>query len=177
MEINLKGTHTYNNLMKAFEGEAKAHLKYLFYKSKIANFSKEYEEILDEIIHNEKEHGKIWFKFLNDGAIPSDIINLHDAILGETEEHKVMYPEFARIAREEGFLDIAYAFEQVAEIEGKHADKFSEILKNIQDENVFEEDEPVYWKCKNCGYIFLGKKAPLECPVCSHPQKYFTRDD
>ena len=176
MEINLKGTYTYDNLMKAFEGEAKAHLKYLFYKSKIANFSKEYEEILEEIAHNEKEHGKIWFKFLNDGKVPNYIINLHDAILGETEEHKVMYPEFARIAREEGFDDIARAFEEIGAIEGKHADKFSEILKNIQEENVFEGDELVHWKCKNCGYVFLGKNAPLECPVCAHPQKYFTRD-
>lgn len=176
MEINLKGTHTYDNLMKAFEGEAKAHLKYLFYKSKIANFSKEYEEILEEISHNEKEHGKIWFKFLHNGKIPEDIINLYDAILNETEEHKVMYPEFARIAREEGFNNIAYAFEEVAAIEGKHAEKFSEILNNIQEEKVFKEDKLVYWKCKNCGYVFLGKNPPLECPVCSHPQKYFTRD-
>ena len=113
---------------------------------------------------------------MNEGKIPNDIINLHDAILGETEEHKVMYPEFARIAREEGFDDIAHAFEEIGIIEGKHADKFSEILKNIQEENVFEGDELVYWKCKNCGYVFLGKNAPLECPVCAHPQKYFTRD-
>lgn len=176
MKLNLKGTHTYNNLIKAFEGEAKAHLKYLFYKSKIANLSKEYEEILNEIAHNEKEHGKIWFKFLHNGNIPDDIINLYDAILGETEEYKTMYPEFARVAREEGFNNIANAFEKVAEIEGKHAEKFSEMLNNIKNENLFEGNELNYWKCKNCGYIFLGKKAPLECPVCSHPQKYFTRD-
>lgn len=177
MKINLKGTYTYDNLIKAFEGEAKAHLKYQFYKSQIGNLSKEYEEILNEIIHNEKEHGKIWFKFLHNESMPNDIINLHDAIIGEKEECKSMYPEFARIAREEGFEEIANAFEEIALIECNHAEKFSEILKNIQDENIFKGDELSHWKCKNCGYIFLGKEAPVECPVCSHPQKYFIRDD
>lgn len=163
--------------MKAFEGEAKAHLKYQFYKSQISNLSKEFEEELDEIIHNEKEHGKIWFKYLHDGVIPDNKINIKDAMMGENEEFSIMYPEFARIAREEGFEDIAESFENVATIEGNHRDKFSEIFNNIEKNNMFEDENSKYWKCKNCGYIFYGNIAPKECPVCHHPQKYFVRDD
>lgn len=177
MERTLKGTYTYNNLMKAFEGEAKAHLKYQFYKSKIAQYSKEFEEEFEEIIHNEKEHGKIWFKYLHEGEIPNDIENLKDAMMGENYEYLEMYPEFARIAREEGFEDIAEAFENVGIIEGNHRDKFSEILNNIEKEKVFDREESHYWKCKNCGHIVYDKNAPLICPVCDHPQKYFVCDD
>ena len=173
----LKGTYTYDNLMKAFEGEAKAHLKYQFYKSKIAKFSKEFEKEFEEIIHNEKEHGKIWFKYLYGGEIPNDIENLKDAMMGENHEYLEMYPEFARIAREEGFEDIAESFENVGIIEGNHRDKFYEILNNIEQEKVFKDDDVHYWKCQNCGYIIYSKQAPLTCPVCDHPQKYFIRDD
>ena len=173
----LKGTHTYDNLMKAFEGEAKAHLKYQIYKSKMANLSKEFEEELEEIIHNEKEHGKIWFKYLHQGSVPSDIENMKDAMMGESYEYSEMYPEFARIAREEGFEDIAEAFENVGVIEGTHRDKFYEMLNNIKQEKLFKDNDFHYWKCKNCGHIIYDKEAPLICPVCAHSQKYFVRDD
>ncbi|MBO5180160.1 MAG: rubrerythrin family protein [Clostridia bacterium] len=174
--MNLKGTATEKNLKKALEGEALAHLKYQFYRSKIGNLSKDYENRLDEIVHNEKEHGKIWFKLLHGGEVPENTENLLDAIKGETEEHEKMYPEFGRIAREEGFEEIAELFEQVAEIEGKHSKEFAEMLKNIENENIFEDKEGIEFKCLNCGHIHYGTEAPEECPVCKHPQKYFVRD-
>ena len=172
----LKGSNTEKNLEKALQGEALAHLKYQFYRSKISNYSKEFESRLDEIVHNEKEHGKIWFKLLHDGSVPDDKENLLDAIAGETEEHENMYPEFARVARSEGFNEIAELFEMVAEIEGNHAKDFSKMLKCIENETLFEDEKPVYWKCGNCGFYYLGQEPPEKCPVCAHPTKYFARD-
>lgn len=174
--MNLKGTETEKNLQKALQGEALAHLKYQFYKSQLSKTSKVVENILDEIIHNEKEHGKIWFKLLHNGEFPSDEENLLDAIKGETYEAKEMYPDFAKVAYEEGFDKIGKLFEWVADIEGQHSDEFSIILKYLEDEELFEDDGPVFWRCLNCGHIHLGTKAPEECPVCNHPQKYFVRD-
>lgn len=171
-----KSSLTEKNLEKALQGEALAHLKYQFYRSLLGQTSVELGNILDEIIHNEKEHGKIWFKLLNGGEIPDNITNLLDAIKKENEEHIEMYPEFARIAREEGFEDIAELFEGVSEIEGNHKNKFTEILKNIKEDNLFEDEKEQKWKCLNCGHIHYGTKAPLECPICKHPLKYFIRD-
>ena len=172
----LKGSYTEKNLEKALKGEALAHLKYQFYKSQLSNTSKELENVLDEIIHNEKEHGKIWFKILHDGAMPEDLINLQDAISGENYEATNMYPEFGRVAREEGFHEIAELFEKVALIEKKHEEKFSEIFNNIDEESLFQDKNNQEWKCLNCGYVCSGEKAPEECPVCKHPKKYFVRD-
>lgn len=174
--MNLKGSHTERNLKKALQGEALAHLKYQFYRSQLSNTSKEIEKELDEIIHNEKEHGKIWFKLLHDKSLPSDIDNLDDAISGEKHEAYKMYPEFSRVAREEGFEEIAILFEEVAKIEKQHSIKFTEIFKNIEENNMFMDDKKQAWKCLNCGHISYGDKAPEECPVCNHPQKYFIRD-
>ena len=173
--MNLKGSKTEKNLFEALQGEALAHLKYQFYRSKISNYSKEYEAILDEIVHNEKEHGKIWFKQLHDGEIPSDVENLLDAYIGEKHEHIEMYPHFSRVAKEEGFDEIARLFNEVAKIEGKHMEKFDELLNNIKDENTFVSDNEVEWKCLNCGYIYDGNEAMDECPVCKHPRKYFVK--
>ena len=177
MDYNIKGTRTEENLRLALQGEALAHLKYQFYKSKISNFSKEFENILNEIIHNEKEHGKIWFKLLNDGDIPSDSVNLEDAITGELYEFSEMYPEFARIAREEGFNDVAELFEDVAVIEGHHAEVFKDLKAHVDDiEPTFYTDNlNTEWKCLNCGYVFSGGFVPEECPVCSHSMKYFVK--
>lgn len=174
---NIKGTRTEENLKEAVKGEALAHLKYQFYKSQISNLSKEYEQILDEIVHNEKEHGKIWFKVLQDGAISSNIDNLTDAIAGEMYECTGMYVHFGEIAREEGFDDIADLFEQVAKIECNHANKFTELKNNIKDGRLFENlnDKETNWKCLNCGHIVTSDIAPEICPVCNHPQKYFKR--
>mgnify|MGYP003296610721 CR=1 FL=1 len=174
--MNFKESKTYKNLETALQGEALAHLKYQFYKSKLANTSRGWEKYLDEIVHNEKEHGKIWFKLLHDGEVPDDITNLKDAIKGELTEHKEMYPNFAQVAFDEGFDNIGKLFNLVAEIEGQHADELCEILIKIQNEQLFEDDEEWGWICLNCGHIHYGTKAPEICPVCNHPQKYFVRD-
>lgn len=174
--MNLEGTETKKNLELALKGEALAHLKYQFYRSMIGNLSKEYESILDEIVHNEKEHGKIWFKLLHDGVVPVDDVNLADAIAGECYEFAEMYPEFGRIAREEGFEDIAELFEEVAVIEGRHADVFRSLKDSVEEDSIFVDDNlNTEWKCLNCGFVVEGGFAPEVCPICSHPQKYFVR--
>lgn len=168
--MDLKDTETEKNLYRALTGEALAHLKYQFYKSQLSKEYTEYETLLDEIIHNEKEHGKIWFKLLHDGSVPDNETNLVDAISGETFEHVDMYPTFAKIADEEGFKEIAELFRSVAEIEGRHSDEFEEILKGITN----TDEGSGEWKCLNCGHIMTGEK-PSVCPVCNHPQKYFKK--
>lgn len=178
--MDLKGSKTEENLMKALQGEALAHLKYQFYKSKLVDVNKGYEHILDEIIHNEKEHGKIWFKTLHDGAVPDNITNLIDAIEGETYEANVMYKEFGDTAIEEGFKDIGELFHSVADIEAEHSHTF-EVMKyevSKSDDLLYKSvnDEDTIWKCLNCGHIVKGKSAPLECPVCKHPMKYFVKE-
>lgn len=175
--MELKNSETEKVLKEALSGEALAHLKYQFYRSRISNYSKEYEQILDEIVHNEKEHGKIWFKLLHNGEVPNDIENLLDAYEGEKYEHLEMYPKFEKIAREEGFEDIANLFHEVAIIEGHHMEKFKELRLNIEKDDVFDSEGIIYWKCLNCGYTYDGMAALEECPVCKHPKKYFTKLD
>lgn len=174
--MNLKGTITEKNLQTALQGEALAHLKYQLYKNQLSKTSKDLENKLEEISHNEKEHAKIWFKLLHDGGYPDDLTNIQDAIAGETYESKEMYPEFARIAREEGLYDIADLFEEVACIEKKHKEEFTKIFNNIENKELFEDKNEQTWKCLNCGHIHNGRVPPKECPVCKHPLKYFVRD-
>lgn len=170
----LKNTKTEKNLMEALKGEALAHLKYQFYRSVISNFSKEYEQILDEIIHNEKEHGKIWFKQLHDGEMPSNVENLLDAYMGEKYEHLEMYPQFSRVAKEEGFDEIAKLFEEIAKIEGYHMELFEKLRNNIKEDKTFKGDEDC-WKCLNCGYQYKGDIGIDVCPICNHPRKHFIK--
>lgn len=172
--MDLKGSKTEKNLMKALQGEALAHLKYQFYQSKLSEYNKEYGNLLDEIIHNEKEHGKIWFKKLHQDQVPDNITNLLDAIDGETFEHMSMYPEFTQTAEEEGFIEISNLFKEIGIIEGNHSKQFQTLKKEIETD-YYKDD--VYWKCSNCGHIHksIDGKAPVECPVCKHPQKYFTK--
>ena len=172
--MNFEESKTKKNLETALQGEALAHLKYQFYKSKLVDYSKGYENVLDEIIHNEKEHGKLWFKLLHGGEVPSDEENLVDAIKGETYESTEMYLNFGEVAEEEGFDDIAKLFYEVAMIEGTHAHKFKDIKKGYGGE--YSSILPKKWKCLNCGYELIGENAPLECPVCKHPQKYFIKE-
>jgi len=172
--MNFENSKTKENLQKALQGEALAHLKYQFYKGKLANTSKQIEKDIEEIIHNEKEHGKIWFKLLHNNQVPDDITNLNDAIDGENYEAFSMYLDFAEEADKEGFSDIAKKFREVAAIEAEHAEQFKRVLKKIEKETLFKETEPVEWKCLNCGYIHVGEQPPEECPVCEHPKKYFT---
>lgn len=170
-------SETKKNLEKALQGEALAHLKYQFYRSKLIELNKKYEPLLDEIIHNEKEHGKIWFKKLHEDTIPNNNVNLLDAIQGETYEYEVMYKEFGDVAMEEGYLEIANLFYEVAEIERNHSEEFQNILTEIKEEEKLwkSSSEETLWKCLNCGHIHKGTDAPSTCPVCNHPQKYFTQ--
>ncbi|MBE6755873.1 MAG: rubrerythrin family protein [Clostridia bacterium] len=170
----LKGSRTEANLMAAFAGESQARNKYTYYASKAKKDG--YEQIAAlflETAENEKEHAKIWFKLLHGGAVPSTEENLADAAAGENYEWTDMYAGFAKEAREEGFDDIAALFEMVAKIEKEHEERYLKLLANIKDGVVFSKDGDTIWKCRNCGHIVVGKKAPELCPVCAHPKAYF----
>jgi len=172
--MELKGSKTEANLKAAFAGESQARNKYTYFASKAKKDG--YEQIaaiFEETANNEKEHAKIWFKLLNGGEIPSTIDNLNSAADGENYEWTDMYDEFARIAEEEGFKDIAIKFKQVGEIEKHHEERYRKLLKNINDEVVFSKDEDKIWICRNCGHVVIGRKAPSICPVCAHPQSFF----
>lgn len=170
----LKGTKTEANLLAAFAGESQAHTKYLYYASKAKKDG--YVQIGDlftETALNEKEHAKIWFKLLHDGAVPSTPDNLVDAAAGENYEWTDMYAGFAKTAKEEGFDHIAYLFEEVGKIEKAHEERYRKLLSNIEGGLVFSRDGDAIWQCANCGHIHIGPKAPDICPVCAHPQSYF----
>lgn len=182
---SLKGTKTEKNLLCAFAGESQARNRYTFFAS--AAKKEGYEQIsafFTETADNEKEHAKKFFKFLEGGMVeitasfPAGVIgstadNLKAAADGELEEWKIAYPEFARIAKEEGFSEIAKCFKEIAVAEKAHEKRYRALLKNLKSGKVFEKDEAVVWKCRNCGYVFRGKTAPKECPACKHPQSYF----
>ena len=174
--MELKGSKTEQNLMTAFAGESQARNKYSYYASKAKKDG--YEQIaaiFEETANNEKEHAKMWFKLLHDGAIPSTEENLADAAAGENYEWTDMYANFAKTAKEEGFDHIAYLFEGVAKIEKEHEERYKKLLNNIEQELVFSNDGDTIWVCRNCGHIVIGKKAPEVCPICTHPQSYFER--
>lgn len=172
--MRFEDSKTKQNLKKALQGEALAHLKYQFYKSKLSNTSKQYEQAFDEIIHNEKKHGKIWFKKLHEGEIPYNKENLKDAIAGEQYEAFKMYLDFAEEADKEGFTDIAELFRSVAAIEAEHSEKFAEMLREI--DSIQESKTPIEWKCLNCGHVYVGEEPPEICPVCNHLKQYFVKD-
>ncbi len=172
--MELKGSKTEENLQAAFAGESQARNKYTYYASKAKKDG--YEQIaslFEETAGNEKEHAKIWFKLLQGGSVKDTISNLEDAASGENYEWTNMYPEFAKVAREEGFTDIAILFEGVAAIEKEHEERYKKLLENVKDGLVFSKDGDKIWKCRNCGHIYVGKEAPKVCPVCQHPQAYF----
>ena len=129
--------------------------------------------LFEETAGNEKEHAKIWFKLLHEGEIPTTSVNLLDAAEGENYEWTDMYAKFAADAREEGFTRIAALFEMVGKIEKEHEERYRKLLANVEGELVFSRDGDMVWICSNCGHIHVGKKAPLKCPVCDHPQAYF----
>ena len=170
----LKGTKTEKNLMEAFAGESQARNKYTYYASKAKKDG--YEQIaafFEETAGNEKEHAKLWFKYLHEGKVPGTIENLKDAAAGEHGEWTDMYARMAKEAREEGFEEIAIKFELVGAIEKRHEERYLALLKNIEDQKVFEKDEEKMWICRNCGHVHIGKQAPEVCPTCNHPQSYF----
>ena len=170
----LKGSKTEKNLLEAFAGESQARNKYTYFASKAKKEG--YEQIaaiFQETADNEKEHAKIWFKLLHDGEVPSTEENLKDAANGENYEWTEMYPEFAKVAKEEGFDKIAYLFEAVAKIEKEHEERYKKLLENVEGGLVFSKDGDRIWKCRNCGHIVVGPNAPEICPVCNHPKSYF----
>ena len=171
--MELKGSKTEQNLLKAFSGESQARNKYTFYASKAKKDG--YEQlaaIFEETANNEKEHAKLWFKELHNGQVPSTIENLEDAAAGENYEWTEMYKEFAAVAKEEGFTRIANLFEKVGEIEKEHEERYLTLLKNIKDDRVFKKDGNKIWVCRNCGYVYTGKNALELCPVCAHPKSF-----
>ncbi len=169
----LKGTKTEKNLQEAFAGESMARNKYTYFASRAKKDGYvQIAELFEETAANEKEHAKIWYKLLN-GGIGTTEENLKAAAEGENYEWTDMYAGFAKEAREEGFTEIAALFEAVGAIEKEHEERYLKLLKNIEDGVVFSKDGDTIWKCKNCGHICIGQKAPEICPVCSHPQSYF----
>ncbi|MBQ8045311.1 MAG: rubrerythrin family protein [Bacteroidales bacterium] len=172
--MELKGSKTEMNLKAAFAGESQAHTKYQYYASKAKKDGfVQIGNLFEETARNEKEHAKIWFKLLHDGAVPETMENLKDAAAGENYEWTDMYANFAKEAREEGFTKIATLFEMVAKIEKEHEERYRKLLANIEGDLVFSKENDVVWQCENCGHIVVGKKAPKLCPVCEHPQSYF----
>ncbi len=172
--MDLKGSKTEKNLKEAFAGESQARNKYTYYAAKAKKDGYvQISKLFEETANNEKEHAKIWFKLLNGGSVPSTIENLEDAANGENFEWTDMYAKFAKEAREEGFDDIAFLFENVAKIEKDHEERYRKLLENIKKEEVFKKAEPVVWECANCGYSYKGDKAVDMCPVCAHPQSFF----
>ncbi|MEW6260848.1 MAG: rubrerythrin [Thermodesulfobacteriota bacterium] len=182
---SVKGTKTEKNLLKAFAGESQARNRYTYFAGQARKDG--YVQIADifaETADQEKEHAKRFFGFLEGGmleitaAYPAGKIgttleNLLAAADGEHEEHTMLYPEFARVAREEGFEAVAMVFEKVSVAEKQHEKRYRDLAANIQAGRVFKREKPVTWRCRNCGYLHEGEEAPVSCPACAHPQAHF----
>ena len=171
--MELKGSKTEANLQAAFAGESMATNKYTYFASKAKKDGyQQIAAIFEETAANEREHAKMWYKLIN-GGIDSTLENLGHAAEGENYEWTDMYSEFAKVAREEGFEQIAALFEGVAAIEKEHEERYRRLITNIEQGVVFSKDGDTIWQCRNCGHICIGKEAPEVCPVCAHPQSYF----
>ncbi|MDJ0621978.1 MAG: rubrerythrin family protein [Desulfocapsaceae bacterium] len=182
---SIKGTQTEKNLLKAFAGESQARNRYT-YAASVAK-KEGYVQIANiflETAENEREHAKRFFKFLEGGdteitatypagKIDSTIENLKMAAAGENEEHTKLYPEFAAIAEQEGFLEVAAAFKMIASVEVEHEARYNKLIANINSGEVFKRTSVVRWKCSNCGYVHEGEEALQLCPACIHDKKYF----
>ena len=183
--MELKGSQTEKNLLAAFAGESQARNRYTYFASQAKKEG--YEQIraiFEETANQEKEHAKREFKFLQGGeveiaaAFPAGVIggtidNLKAAAAGEHYETTEMYPEFAKIADDEGFSEIAEVFRNIAVAEARHRDRYLALAENIEQGRVFKKDAPIRWVCRNCGYVHEGAEAPEICPACAHPQAYF----
>ena len=171
--MELKGSKTEANLQAAFAGESMATNKYTYFASKAKKDGyQQIAAIFEETAANEREHAKMWYKLIN-GGIDSTLENLGHAAEGENYEWTDMYSEFAKVAREEGFEQIAALFEGVAAIEKEHEERYRRLITNIEQGVVVSKDGDTIWQCRNCGHICIGKEAPEVCPVCAHPQSYF----
>ena len=170
--MELKGTKTERNLMEAFAGESQARNKYTYFASVAKKEGyQQIAAIFEETANNEKEHAKLWFKAL--GELGDTAANLAAAAEGENYEWTDMYDRFAKEAAEEGFTALAAQFRMVAAIEKTHEERYRKLLQNVEMQQVFEKAGETMWECRNCGHLVMGKKAPLACPVCAHPQAYF----
>ncbi|MBP3343399.1 MAG: rubrerythrin family protein [Bacteroidales bacterium] len=183
----LKGTQTEKNLLHSFAGESQARMRYNYFAS-VAK-KEGYEQIaaiFNETADQEKEHAKRFFKFLEGGMVeitatfPAGVIgttaeNLKAAAEGEHEEWSDAYPKFAEIAEQEGFIEIAKVFRAIASVEAEHEKRYLTLLELVETNKVFERDEAIVWQCRNCGFVLTGKRAPLKCPACAHPQAYFEK--
>ena len=182
---SIKGSQTEKNLLKAFAGESQARNRYTYFASQAKKEG--FEQIASlflETSENEKEHAKVFFKHLEGGDVeitatyPAGKIgktedNLLAAAEGEKAEWGMIYPEFEKIARKEGFEEVAKSFKEISEVEEKHERRYRKLLENVKKGKVFKKDEVVKWKCANCGYVHEGKEAPDTCPACNHPQSYY----
>jgi rubrerythrin len=185
--MELKGSQTEKNLLKAFAGESQARNRYTYFASVARKEGyRQIEAIFLETADNEKEHAKIFFKHLSEIGEPLEITATYpagkisttkDHLLasanGEQEEHSIIYPEFAKIAKEEGFNAIAKSFTEIAGVEVAHEKRYRKLLENVENNTVFKKDATVKWKCKNCGHIHEGPVAPHICPACLHKQEHF----
>lgn len=185
MKKSVKGTKTEKNLLAAFAGESQARNRYTYFAS--AARKEGYEQIANifvETAENEKEHAKVFFKHLEGGeveitaAYPAGVIgdtksNLEAAAAGEKMEWTSIYAAFSKIAKEEGFPEIARSFDQISKVEKFHESRYRKLIKNIKDKQVFKKKTKVNWHCINCGYVFEGTQAPKECPACKHSQAYY----
>jgi rubrerythrin len=184
--MSLKGTKTEQNLLKAFAGESQARNRYTFFASAAKKEGLEQiSQIFTETAENEKEHAKRFFKFLEGGEVEitasfpagkigTTLENLKASADGEYEEWNDLYPEFAKIAAEEGFKEVSDAFKMIAKAETAHEKRFRKLWTNLNEGKVFKKDGKVTWKCGNCGYLHEGfGNAPEKCPACLHPQAYF----
>ncbi len=170
--MNLKGTKTEQNLATAFAGESQARNKYTYFASVAKKEGyQQIAAIFEETANNEKEHAKMWFKALGELGVTG--ANLLAAAEGENYEWTDMYATFAKEADEEGFPVLAAQFRAVAAIEKAHEERYRALLNNVEMKAVFEKAEETMWECRNCGHLVIGKKAPVVCPVCAHPQSYF----
>jgi rubrerythrin len=183
--MEFKGSETEKNLLAAFAGESQARNRYTFFASvaKKEGFE-QIGAIFTETADNEKEHAQLFFKLLKGGlveitaAYPAGVIgstteNLRAAAEGEKLEWGTLYPNFAKVAEEEGFAEAARTFRMVAKVEAYHERRYRKLLENVELGKVFKKDKPVMWKCRNCGYVFEGSEVPEKCPVCAHPRSYF----
>ena len=183
--MQLKGSKTERNILTAFAGESQARNRYTYFASQAKKEGfEQIAFIFEETANQEKEHAKRLFKLLKGGdveiqaAFPAGVIgktaeNLKTAAAGENYEWTDMYPLFAKVAREEGFRDIASIFESIAVAEKQHEKRYLGLLANVERGTVFKKDGPVVWRCRNCGYLHKGVEAPDECPACDHPQAHF----
>ena len=170
--MELKGTKTERNLAEAFAGESQARNKYTYFASVAKKEGyQQIAAIFEQTANNEKEHAKLWFKALQ--GIGDTAANLKAAAEGEYYEWTEMYDQFAKDAEEEGFTALAAQFRMVAAIEKTHEERYRKLLSNVEMQQVFEKAGEAIWECRNCGHLVMGKKAPLACPVCAHPQSYF----